>query len=328
MKLLSFLSRNNIRVLFFLGLGLLALIILYSFKFFLGSVSAESNQNNWNGVPSLGVNYNQNVKEWWDAHPFNSKSPNYKPGIDSPAYQVNVLSEYNGDIQAAIDSLPQDGGTLILPEASYSGTFRLVDRDNVHFIGIGKPVIYLSESAVVSGCEMATVYAAISDKVAKKDPIALECVTSGRSKNIYFKNLTFDGRGVLEDGIDISASRDMVFDYITFKNFKDPKTHHQGLVSGNAVLDNIWFRDCNFLGDERYALYLDGLHGGGVIDSTVNGKFGSGGFLFLTNDDLSRDYDNSGSIDISEQRTANHFGPPLLLPLSLILWSSQRIRWV
>jgi hypothetical protein len=260
----------------------------------------------WNGVPDLPINYSQDVKTWWDAHPFNKESPNYRPDITSPSNQVNVQTQFGGNIQAAINSLPASGGTLIFPAGTYSSTFQLIDRDNVHFIGQGNVVINLTAEAVIAGCQMSTVYADISAQVAAKNPTAIECITTGRTKNIYFKNLTFDGMNARLQAISISASKNILFDNVTLQNFVDPLDHHRGLVSGNAVLDNIWFRNTHFVGKERFALYLDGLHGGGVIDSVVEGNFGSGGFLFLTNDDLSRDYNNNGTLEMGELRTANH----------------------
>ncbi|MGE3269086.1 MAG: hypothetical protein AB7P40_10085, partial [Chloroflexota bacterium] len=69
---------------------------------------------------------------------------------------------------------------------------------------------------------------------------------------------------------------------------------------------NVWFRGVRFIGRERYALYLDGLHGGGVIGSLIENGFSGGGLLFLTNDDFSRDYDANGTIDPPEQRMSQY----------------------
>ncbi len=270
------------------------------------TVSVVKAAQPWDGVPDLPINYSEDAMSWWNNHPFNKESTNYRPDITSPSNQVNVQTEYNGDIQSAINSLPETGGTLVFPEGVYTGTFSLIDRDNIHFIGQGNVVINLTAEGVIAGCQMSTVYSDISGQVAAKNPTAIECVTSGRTKNIYFKNLTFDGMNTQLQAMSLSASKNIVFDNVTFQNFVDPKSSHRGLVSGNAVLDNIWFRNVRFAGKERYALYLDGLHGGGVIDSQIDGPFGSGGLLFLTNDDLSRDYNNNGQLEMNELRTANH----------------------
>lgn len=261
----------------------------------------------WNGVPDLPINYTQDALTWWNAHPFNPQSPNYRPDITSPSNQFNVQTQYGGNIQAAIEAAAAaGGGTLIFPAGTYGGTFQLIGKSNIHFIGQGTVVINMSDSAVIAGCQTSVVYADISAKVAQKDPAAVACVTTARAKNIYFKNIIFDGGGTLLQSMALSATKDLLFDNVTFRNFSDPKTHHRGLVSGNAVLDNIWFRNSKFEGNERYVLYLDGAHGSGVIDSTITGQYSGGGILLLTNDDLSRDYNNSGTIDINEQRTANH----------------------
>jgi hypothetical protein len=50
-------------------------------------------------------------------------------------------------------------------------------------------------------------------------------------------------------------------------------------------------------------LYLDGLHGGGVINSRIENAFASGGLLFLTNDDYSNRFVNERTWQPEEIRT-------------------------
>jgi hypothetical protein len=75
---------------------------------------------------------------------------------------------------------------------------------------------------------------------------------------------------------------------VTFTGFVDSQSGHGGLIDGSEMLDNVWCRECRFVGRQRWALYLDGLHGGGVLNSRIENGFGVGGLLFLTNDDFTR----------------------------------------
>jgi hypothetical protein len=260
----------------------------------------------WEGVPSLPPEYGRDVESWWSDHPFNPDSVSFAPTIDSPQPQVDVRAQYNGDIQAAIDALPASGGTLYFPAGTYEGTFSLIGRSHVHLLGEPGAVIRSEGTHTLAGCELSVNYAAFAQKVLARTPDALDCLVNNRIRDIYVKGLTFDGAGRSLQAIRISAAQDIVFDDVTLKGYSDPQNLHRGLVSGNASLENIWFRNVNFVGRERFALYLDGLHGGGVINSTIENGFGSGGLLFLTNDDFSRDYNGDGLIDRSEQRSAQY----------------------
>ena len=91
-----------------------------------------------------------------------------------------------------------------------------------------------------------------------------------------------------------------------FRTSAIPAPAHPGIISGNAVLDSIWVRNSRFVGREQYAVYFDGLHGGGVINSTIENGFSRSAFLFLTNDDFTRDYNGDGQIALSEQRMSQH----------------------
>jgi hypothetical protein len=168
----------------------------------------------------------------------------------------------------------------------------------------------------VSGCPLAVDYPAFNLAVFRRDPAAVRCATSDRIRNVYFNNIVFDGGNTATMAIALSAARDVVFDNVTFQNFLDPKDSHLGLVSGSAMLDGIWFRGSRFVGNARWALYLDGAHGSGVIDSQIDNSFGSGGLLFLSNDDFSDDYNRDGRWEPDEVRFANYivvarnkFGP-------------------
>lgn len=268
-------------------------------------------------IPAYPVDYDADVQTWWAGHPFNPESPTYIPigGIASPSPTIKVRAQYGGDIQAAINALPPTGGTLYLEPGRYNNNWQLVGKSNVHFVSDGGAILYGGPSNV-DGCELALDYSAFSLAVNKRDQNALACATTDRIGDIYFKNLTFDGSGSAYYALALSAAKGIVFDNVTFQNYFDPGDSHRGLVSGSGMVDNVWFRGSHFVGNERYALYLDGTHGSGVVDSQIDYNFGSGGLLFLTNDDFSDDYNGNGTWDPDEVRLSNYvvvarntFGP-------------------
>jgi hypothetical protein len=85
-------------------------------------------------------------------------------------------------------------------------------------------------------------------------------------KDIYFKNIVFDGNNTAEMAFMIRGVRDMVWDNLVFQNFDNPGQYQIGLIHGNSGLDNIWCRACEFAGSQRYVYLLDGVTGGGAIN--------------------------------------------------------------
>ena len=250
------------------------------------------------GVPHVPVNYDADVEAWWAAHPFNPERPDAIPvgGIGSPEPMVDVTRDFQRDIQAAIDALPPTGGTLFFSPGTYTAEFTLAGRNNVHFISNGGATLRAGTTPVlasIGGCRLALDYGAFARAVRLgSDPqhgSAMRCLMD-RARNIYFRDLTFDGDNRATTAIHLAAVAAVVFDRVTFHNFVDPMVSHGGLVDGAAMLDNVWCRECRFVGRARWALYLDGLHGGGVISSRIEDGFAVGGLLFLTNDDFTGRY--------------------------------------
>ena len=259
------------------------------------------------GVPGYPVDYTSEVTAWWARHPMNADSPcHVAPGaIASPPRVVNVAREYGGNVQAAIDALPGNGGTLYFEPGTYSNDFRLVGRSNVHFVSDGGAVLR-GGPAQIAGCPIALDYGQFNRAFSQRDSAAIRCATTDRIHNIYFRNLTFDGAGSSIQAISLSAARDVLFDGVTLRGYVDPKEHHRGLISATAMLDNIWVRNSHFVGSERYALYFDGAQGSGVVGSTIDPGFGSGGLLFLTNDDFSFDLNRNDRWEPGEMRHSNY----------------------
>lgn len=254
------------------------------------------------GVPRLDPEYGIAVAAWWAGHPFNPDSPLYRPQIDSPHPRLNV-ADYGNDIQRAIDALPAGGGTVVLPAGQYAGGFTISARSNVHLISPGGAVITGPCNRIVVA-PVAHDYKSFDRKVLQHDPEAWAALTYP-TRNFYVKNLIFDGGGTDVSAVLLQRVRDVVFDGCVFRNYRDPRTGHPGLVCGHMGLHNIWFRNCHFVGNSRWATYLDGAHGSGMINCRVEDAF-SGGFLWLTNDDFTEDYNGGGTIDLDEMRCASY----------------------
>jgi hypothetical protein len=258
------------------------------------------------------ADYEMDVETWWANHPFNPENSNYIPvgGIASPEPVLDVQGQYGGNIQAAIDALPSTGGTLYFDPGTYTNAFQLVGKNNVHFISPGGAILRGGPGWIV-GCQQALNYSDIAAGVHSHDPKSIACVTTNRIQNIYFKNITFDGGGLALNAINLSAAKGVVFDHVVFQNFSDSAIPYLGIVDGNVNLENIWFRGTHFAGRARWAMYLDGAHFSGVVQSQIDFNFGdmnssSGGLLFMTNDDLNGDYNQNGTFEPNEKRNANH----------------------
>ncbi len=267
------------------------------------------------GVPSYPPDYTEDVETWWAGHPLNPDNPEAISigGLQNlPDLPVlNVAQQYGSDLQAAIDALPAGGGTLVLDPGTYNG-FRIVGKNSVHIISSGGATIRNAgsgpvgdrDSNVVAGCSQALDYGLFNSCTFSGDPSCLECLQK-RVENIYIKNITFDGAGSATEAVGLHAVRGVVLDNVTFQNYYDPESGHGGLLGGNAMLDNVWCRGCDFVGNERWAVYLDGAHASGIIRSQV-AAFPSGSFLFLSNNDFDIDLNENGAFEPDEIRQADY----------------------
>jgi hypothetical protein len=256
------------------------------------------------GVPRLDPDYGATVDQWWAGYPFNPESSHYQPEIKSPSPFRELKP---GDsIQEAIDSLPASGGTVKLAKGTYAG-FQIVGRSHVHIVA-DEGATVLGRCRVASSRE-AMDYGTYDRHVSRRGqrlPHYWE-LHKKPTRDYYFRNLTFDGENEATSAIGLQRVYDVVFDQCTFQNYVNPKKGHPGLVWGHEGLNNIWCRDCRFLGECVYASYLDGCHGSGMIRCTVElSRFNSGGFLYLTNDDFTEDINENGRTDREEERTAKY----------------------
>src|SRR5262249_274949 len=111
--------------------------------------------------------------------------------------------------------------------------------------------------------------------------------------------------------LNLSAANGVVFDNVVFQNFSISTISYEAVVNGNVNLENIWFRGTHFIGRENWALYLDGAHFSGEVQSRIDYNFGTmnsvcGGLRFMTNADLNGDYDQNGTFEPNEKRNANY----------------------
>ena len=264
----------------------------------------EPLQAAWQGVPRIDPNYSITVDRWWAGHPFNPEAPGYDPQIDSPAPVVALQA--GASIQQAIDALPPEGGTLTLARGTYQG-FEIVGRSHVH-IRAEEGATILGRCTVASSRE-ALDYGTYDRHVSRRGQRLARYweLHKNPTRDYYFRNLTFDGEGKAVSAVGLKRVYDVVLDGCTFQNYANPKKGHPGLVWGHEGLNNIWCRDCRFLGECVYASYLDGCHGSGMIHCTVElSRFNSGGFLYLTNDDFTEDINENGRTDRAEERTAKY----------------------
>ncbi len=219
------------------------------------------------GFPQLPVPYGPDVEAWWADHPFNPKAAGCVPigTISSPEPVIRVRPEDLGGIQAALDALPASGGTVFFEPGTYRGDFQLIAKSNVHFISNGGAVIRARGS--IAGCALALHAADINawlvnnnDSPTRRE--ARACVTSNRIRNIYFKNLIFDGgsqagqslRVVASDGIGNRTHGIRVFLHqdTSPTNCEDPK--------GSMTVGRYTVRDNHILGqtDKEARLVWEG----------------------------------------------------------------------
>ena len=264
------------------------------------------------GVPAFDahtLDTDLDVATWWATHPYNPANPASLPvgGIHSPQPLINVQTEYNWNIQAAINAVPQSGGTLYLPAGIYAtpAFLSIAGRGNIHLIGDPNGGTTIRQNLSIVGCPVATdcdyaTYNQCVYQAASAHDTTAACwqtFTNTPTRNIYVKDITFDG-GYTQRGpagrcaadwtdsmaVELTATQDVLFDNVTFQNYcdpiqnnpqKDPATGlgaclgacHPGLVNFSAGNDNVWCRRCRFLGPGRYPWYADGTRGSGLLSS-------------------------------------------------------------
>jgi hypothetical protein len=271
--------------------------------------AASSSADAQVGVPTIDPDYDSGVEAWWANHPFNPASPRYVPKLTPLPNAIDVAATYGSDLQAAIDALPAEGGTLYLGPGTYDRA-TVVGRSNVHLTGAGQGVTIL-HGIEMYGCADVEHYSAFVTALFNRQEPSVSCILHP-ARNILFQDLTFDGEGHVPINGDhymtnipvfLRAVRDVAFEDVEFRNMGMSDEWHPGYVTGNAGIDNVWCRRCTFQPGFRFGWFLDGARASGVVESSFKGYFKSGGILFLTNDDATADLNGDGTVDQFEERT-------------------------
>lgn len=133
--------------------------------------------------------------------------------------------------------------------------FDLAGKSNVHFVAdcgavlkagghkltssADSPWEPIADIADIAGCRLglesadnSTGYAYLNRRVfyaAEWEHQAARRCVRDRTRNIYFRTVTFDDARSATPGVSMKAVRDVVLDRVTFRNFVDPKRWHGGL---------------------------------------------------------------------------------------------------
>lgn len=271
-------------------------------------------------VPIIEPDLTLDVETWWAQHPYHlwvatSGFREQEIGfIQSPEPIVNVASfgaTPTAGIQEAIDSLPISGGTLYFPPGIYnitapltifynryfhSGAVVVQRRSNLHFIGDDRGEVIITaphRMLAFSSQEFADICR--DPFIAPPGNVRPGCgqqpgLETNPNRNFYFRNLTFDGQGQAITFIRFEGCRDILFSHCIFRNglFNQAGQSHPGFVECISGNNNVWIKDCTFIGDGRSALYWDGGRGNGVVNCSFLGRWSIGPMVLLTNDDIQR----------------------------------------
>lgn len=258
------------------------------------------------GVPSISELSGQNtnyeadgVENWWQDHKFNPDHDEHITAIRSPSNIVDVYAEFGSNIQAAIDSLPESGGTLFFAPTTFripSQGLYIAHKNNVHFIGVPGKTVFLANS--------------------RETMITLECGSgeisgypdcyANATSNYLFDGIIFDGNNVSNKALSLYSVKDIVVRNCTFKDFLTHENGGDAMIHSGAWADNIWIMDSVFTGRGKYAILLDGTHYSGILNSTFDHYIYPTAIVFLTNDDLTRDVNYNDTWDGNEIRYSNY----------------------
>ena len=259
------------------------------------------------GVPQFddSIMENTDVLAYWAAHPLNPENPARLTEIAHPAKRLNVQTEFGGDIQKAIDALPEEGGTLILPAGEYESGFRLF-KSNVHFLGEKGTVIKGAKGSAMSADPRGLDYGKMNTEWRVKGLPEYDAFWQKRIRNVYVKDIVFDGRGEARSLLQIKVANGVMFDNCEFKGVNGGRSGHGGMINGTTGSDSMWFRNCHFVGSAPYGLYWDGTFGSGYINCRFENDFGAG-LLSMCNDDFTKDLDKDGKFAKKERRNTQYF---------------------
>ncbi|MBD3376281.1 hypothetical protein GF406_14685, partial [candidate division KSB1 bacterium] len=273
------------------------------------------------GVPELPLDYNGDVEDdWWANHVFNPDSPTYNPNIlsqftDGTPYTIyDVTNDYGGSLQNALDAVPlhpdsaavvllQGGTTYQVPTTG----LEIAGRNHIHFIAENGNATIQAPSGFTGiprdngsfNNTMINIQGQPGDW--HDDNYASDYALANRTRDFYFKNIIFDANNQAGTGVSIWTAKDIVFDNCEFVGATGIQELHSG-----AWGDNIWVRGCHFYGTASHAILLDGTHGSGVLNCSIDYDYYPSAVEFFSNDDCSRDVNDNGIWDPEEMRLGNY----------------------
>ncbi len=280
-------------------------------------VATSTPSSGSSGVPSVDPNYGQDVRTWWASHPLNPNAPGGIPIGAVPNGPGPVISlPAGGNLAATIQSTSCTSGcTIVLADgATYGINAHVNNIDHVHVISNRGSTIqgYLG----ISRCDGAWNYAQYDLDVVSNSQTTSAAYNGGTARQCfsnpvrdwYFKNITWDGAGgTYRTALDLATARDVVCDGCTFQNYDRTNTTYEvGAWSGDRGVNNLWCRGCHFVSGPRMAIFWDGLHGGGVINSTFDPNFYAMYIDVSVNDDYTVDLNGDGVYQLNEQRNGQY----------------------
>ncbi len=282
-----------------------------------GLYKLQAGGRSYPGVPHDDPGYvtGQTVEQWWAGHSYRDDAFD----IVSPS-PVLSLSTYGGNLQAAVNTCPLNGCTITIPAGSYSVGRVDIDRfnasgteihRNVHIVGAGLGSTTLNAAYIRIRCgSQAENYAQYNTDLFNdrfnRTGLAWHCLLNPMT-GVLVSDLTMNGTGSpgVAKAIYASTARDVLVRRVRFQGYQDPGANHEGAVNCNAVCENISGLQNQFAGGQRFSAYVDGCHGCVMArNATTNQTVG--GYLALTNDDLTNDYDHNGSIGPNEERFSKY----------------------
>lgn len=293
------------------------------------------------GVPPEVLDVSLTPRQWRQQHWAYRGGPNYRSPASIRTWPNVVSVGAGANLQAAVDAAP-DRTTFSLAAGATYGRVVLIGRSHLAFVSANP-----ANKATVRGFELHThehalryhTVGAVSGWIdwvlpeRNNDLESQEALLHG-ARDIVLKDLKLiqepgfcailqpNGRteyvavygmgmrDVLIEGCDVSGYKAAD----AGGNCSNAPTFHFGNIIFSSGVRNVVVRECSLAGannDGGYAfpwsVYMDGPRGCAVCYNDLpNNDYGSG-FLFLTNDDLTADYDRDGMVDVwDEARNAKY----------------------
>ncbi len=253
------------------------------------------------GIPIIRIeDFSEPVESWWVRHPFNPVNGGFRPDLvvhPEPVVDVCLFKEGSdtGGIEEALATCPLGGctlwfwkdcgpyvidrpGTPMQDRYEHSATIQIKRRSNLHF---------LSDGATIAAGPNMDPY---SFMIAFKHMGLTDTGDEGKNlqRNLYFENLIIDANQRTSTFVNTNGYQDIVWYDVTFTDFRDhiANSNTWGVIEHVIQPDNVWCIRCRF-DSGFHAMYWDGIHGGGVLDSVFEGDFANVPIDIKTNDDAS-----------------------------------------